>query len=66
MLYVGGSFEEQLAPVRREKEPVFPHTHIGVPNPLTVPRQPFKDSSSSFEDLEVDCKELSMEVPRSC
>lgn len=46
--------------------PVFPHTHIGIPNPLSPPCQTFKDSQSSFEDLEEECLEFSTEYPRSC
>ena len=61
---IGGSLEE-IPQVKRVPEPVFPHTHIGVPNALAVPA---RHSHSSFEDLEEECLEFSTEVPkfRSC
>ena len=72
--FVGGSCEDVGGrDVRVQGSPVFPHTHIGLPNPLSVPCpgimpcSGFKDSqSSSFEDLEEECREFSTEVPRSC
>lgn len=51
----------------RGPEPQFPRTHIGVPNAMVVspPRQ-FKESNSSFEDLEEEYLEMSTEGPKSC
>lgn len=43
--------------------PVFPHTHIGIPN---IPHIPHQNSQSSFEDLEDEFLEFSTEVPKSC
>lgn len=40
----------------------YPRTHIGIPS---VPQKAFKDSQSSFEDLEDECQEFT-EIPRSC
>lgn len=66
---VRGLVEIGRGPARVEgtgRGPVFPHTHIGIPNPLSPQRPTFRDSQSSFEDLEEECLEFSTEIPRSC